>query len=120
MPMGLPFLTSSLTDFGAVEEKLMVLLFEALPAEALGNVVEDLDLGLVKSGLLFDDLLYVFIGEAMVGVDDRFPQPMMSDLPLRRHLEDGGEGELVLVGTGGSRVRWRSSSGSMGLTRSGR
>src|ERR1700722_248552 len=72
-------------------------LLKALFAETLGQLIQRSYFGLVKPGLLFDDLLHFLISEAMVRMDHRAAQPRIFDLALGGHPEDGGEGELVFM-----------------------
>ena len=51
-----------------------------------------------------DDLLGQLIGEPVVGGDHRPAEPGVDDLGHRGDLEDGGEGELLLVRTQGAEL----------------
>src|SRR5258708_1104468 len=78
--------------------------FESLFAEALGDVVQRFYFFLVQSGFLFDDLLDLFVGEAVVGMDDGLADPMVFHFSFGVHLENGGEREFVLMGAQGTEL----------------
>ncbi len=44
---------------------------------------------------LVEHLLRVFVGEALVGVDDRLAEPLVEDIRFVVEREDGGDGETV-------------------------
>src|SRR6185437_14695033 len=72
---------------------------EAVAAHTLCDGMQQLDLGLVYPRFLFDDLLHLFVGEAVIGVDRGPAHPDVFHVPLRCHAEYGGKGQLVLMRT---------------------
>ena len=71
---------------------------EAACAQGLGQAVEREDLLGEVAAAGLDHLLGLGVGEATVGVDDRAAEPLVEDLEILVHREDGREAEACLVG----------------------
>ncbi len=103
---GFSFFIQFETDFHG--RKIDGPFFYSLFSETLGDFMQDGDLFRVRAGVGFNDLLHVFIGKPVIGMDHGSSQPVRLDHPLMGNFKYSGKTEFVLIAVAGNRVHWRS------------